>query len=130
MKYLLITTTIILFLSSDLLAQSRREVLGYQNLFKPSVKVDEYAYAKKINNEIDFLASALFLFYKRNISSQDAVSCSFYPSCSVYAFQALHKKGAIVGSLMVFDRLTRCNALSPEKYKIHPETKLLYDPPE
>jgi len=129
MKYLLIIIIIILFHFSEISAQARNEVLAYKTLLKPVAKGDEFLYAKKINNELDFILSGFFLFYKRNISSQDAVSCSFYPSCSVYAFQSLHKRGIFEGSLMIFDRLTRCNALSPEKYKVHAETKLLYDPP-
>ena len=130
MKFLLITIIIILFRFIDISAQSRNEVLAYQKLLEPAAKVDEFLYVKKINNEFDFILSGLFLFYKRNISSQDAVSCTFYPSCSVYAFQSFHKKGLLEGSVMIFDRLTRCNALSPEKYKVHAETKLLYDPPD
>ncbi len=130
MRFLLIIFTIILFLFSDIIAQNKSEVLGYKELFKPTKRIEGYLYAKKPNNELEFVLSAFFLFYKRNISSQDAVSCSFYPSCSVFAFQAFHKFGVFKGSLMTFDRLTRCNALSPEKYKVHIETKLLYDPPE
>ncbi|MCH8331153.1 MAG: membrane protein insertion efficiency factor YidD, partial [Bacteroidetes bacterium] len=49
---------------------------------------------------------------------------------SKYALQSIKKKGFIVGVINFFDRFSRCNGLSPEKYPIHPETKLLYDPVE
>jgi len=68
--------------------------------------------------------------YKAFISSQDAISCVFYPSCSEYAVQAIQQQGLFIGLLNTFDRLTRCNALSPENYPIHPGTNLFYDPVE
>jgi hypothetical protein len=39
--------------------------------------------------------SGLFLFYKSFVSSQDAQSCSFTPSCSVYALEAVKNQGNV-----------------------------------
>lgn len=79
-------------------------------------------------NELKWMLKGFFIFYKKYISSQDGNSCSFTPSCSEYSIQAIQQKGVIVGGMATFDRLTRCNGLSPEKYKLHPEKKLLIDP--
>ena len=79
-------------------------------------------------NEYNLLASKSFIFYKRFISSQDASQCSFTPSCSVYAIQAIKKQGFIPGMLNFFDRFSRCNSLTPENYSKDPHNHLLIDP--
>lgn len=89
---------------------------------------DQYEHVHVNTNEVQFVFSGLFLFYKSFISSQDAQSCSFTPSCSVYALEAVKKQGVLKGMMNGFDRLSRCNSLSPEKYEIDPKTKLLIDP--
>ena len=79
-------------------------------------------------NEIDILFSSMFFFYKTILSSQDQNVCSFYPSCSEYGIQSIKKKGFIVGGIMTFDRLSRCNGLSPGNYTIDFEKRKLFDP--
>lgn len=88
----------------------------------------EYDYIKDYSNEIEFITSNLFLLYKKYVSSQDASSCSFTPSCSVYAVQAVKSQGMIIGLINFFDRFSRCNSLSPEDYPVHQKTHLLDDP--
>ncbi len=82
----------------------------------------------EIRNEFQLLFSGLFLFYKSFISSQDGQECTFTPSCSVYGMKAVKEKGVLKGIFLTFDRLSRCNGLSPEKYSIDPETGKFYDP--
>jgi uncharacterized protein len=79
-------------------------------------------------NEYQLVFSGLFLFYKNYISSQDASQCTFSPSCSVYAIQAIQKEGIIMGVVNFFDRFSRCNGLSPEQYPYEPRQNLLLDP--
>ena len=83
---------------------------------------------KGVSNETDFLFTSLFIFYKLFISSQDGNSCTFSPSCSEYMIQSIREKGIFIGALSGFDRLTRCNGLSPEKYSYDQEKKLFIDP--
>ena len=101
-----------------------------RTIISSNYKKPDYKYARENNNELQMLFSGLFLFYKSFISSQDGTSCSFTPSCSEYGMEAVKKQGIILGVMNTFDRLTRCNALSPEKYTIHPTTHLLNDPVE
>ncbi len=89
-----------------------------------------WQYAKDNTNELQLVFSGLFLFYKEFVSSQDASSCSFTPSCSEYALLAIKKQGFVIGSINFFDRFSRCNGLSPEHYHRHPKTHLLNDPVE
>jgi len=88
----------------------------------------ETAFAGSSTSEIQFLFSGLFLFYKAFISSQDGQSCSFTPSCSAYGLDAVRMFGPLKGTLMGFDRLTRCHGMSAEWYEFDRESKLLIDP--
>ncbi len=130
MRFILTIFIIILFPTNALFSQTKEETLSFRETMNHVHHHDNYAFARDIDNEVDFLFSGLFLFYKKLISSQDLASCVFEPSCSVYALQSIQKKGLFVGSLMAFDRLTRCNRLSPEHYHLNSKTMLLDDPVE
>ena len=54
---------------------------------------------------LERLASAPVLFYQRFMGPSWGPRCAYYPSCSLYALLALHKHGAVVGTIMTFDRL-------------------------
>jgi uncharacterized protein len=123
--------TITLFLALNSLNTHAQDASAYfelANQFDTHHHRETYEFAKHAHNEVEAVFSGLFLFYKSFLSSQDAISCVFYPSCSVYGFQAVQKHGVIMGMLDTFDRLSRCHALSPENYDIQPETHLFYDP--
>lgn len=130
MKLLKITFIILLFLNNkvELNAQSKDEVLKFKHVFEVHQHKDTYAFAKDTKNEVQTVFSGLFLFYKYFVSSQDVISCVFYPSCSVYALQTIQTNGILIGTMATFDRLCRCNGLNPDKYEIHKESRLFYDP--
>jgi len=44
-------------------------------------------------------------FHQKFISPIDGDRCSLYPTCSQYGILAIRKHGAIIGSVMTFDRL-------------------------
>ena len=67
-------------------------------------------------------------FYKSYISSQDALSCSFYPSCSVYGAQSLTQLGLLEGFLNMFDRISRCHNMNSSYYPQYKNTELKHDP--
>lgn len=54
---------------------------------------------------LEKIAAAPVLFYQRFLSPQWGRRCAYYPSCSRYALLAIRKHGALVGSVMAFDRL-------------------------
>ncbi|MDQ3192437.1 MAG: membrane protein insertion efficiency factor YidD [Bacteroidota bacterium] len=124
---------IISFLTSFIIpatgySQSSLETAKMKQVIHPHVSKKIYASTKDNINEMQYLFSGLFLFYKAFISSQDGQSCSFTPSCSEFGMEAVKKQGAFTGILNTVDRLTRCNGLSPEKYQIDKKTNLLLDP--
>ena len=83
----------------------------------------------KPKNELEFIMASGFNIYKAFFSSQDKPSCVFYPSCSVYTMQVLQKKGLFLGTLMAFDRLSRCHRLiKPDQYFFNPSKQRFYDP--
>jgi uncharacterized protein len=127
-----IITSIILALNSlfypNLIAQTTAELnalkMGIPHVYT-STYIDSVV---TYNSEYDWLFSHLFVFYKKYISSQDASSCSFTPSCSEYAIMAVKKQGVLVGLLNFWDRFSRCNGMSPENYNIDHKLRLLIDP--
>ena len=40
-------------------------------------------------------------------------TCRFYPSCSVYSYEAIARHGAARGSLLMLRRLARCHPFHP-----------------
>lgn len=48
-------------------------------------------------------------FYRLLLKPWIGNSCRFEPSCSAYALQALHRHGAVRGSLLAGGRLLRCH---------------------
>ncbi|MCL5738339.1 MAG: membrane protein insertion efficiency factor YidD [Bacteroidetes bacterium] len=54
--------------------------------------------------------------YKKFISPLFPPSCRFYPSCSTYSIEALHKHGFFRGMLFSAWRILRCNPFSKGGY--------------
>lgn len=51
------------------------------------------------------------LYQKLTVLKQP--SCRFYPSCSNYAIEAIHKYGAIEGGWLALKRICRCHPFHP-----------------
>ncbi|MEE4364920.1 MAG: membrane protein insertion efficiency factor YidD [Desulfotignum sp.] len=51
----------------------------------------------------------LIKFYQFFISPLTGQNCRFYPSCSVYAVEAVQKYGSLKGSLLAAKRILRCH---------------------
>ena len=113
--------TIILFLLISITdySQTREDIERFKYLNIKTENKSKFEFAKKYDSDIKFLISRLFLFYKTFVSSQDASSCTFTPSCSEYAMMAIQNQGFILGTINFFDRFSRCNGLSPELYSIN-----------
>ena len=54
---------------------------------------------------LEKIASAPVLFYQRFVGPHLGQRCVYHPSCSNYSLLAIRKHGALVGSVMTFDRL-------------------------
>lgn len=125
------TFTIFIFLllsSYFCVGQTSQDIVYSMSMMNRSTPKQEWEFAKNNTNELQMLFSGLFLGYKALLSSQDGASCTFTPSCSEYGMIAVKKKGILIGTISTFDRLTRCNGLSPEKYGRDAKTGLFIDP--
>ena len=65
-------------------------------------------------------------FYQKNISPMKGTKCPYIPSCSQYGIEAIHKHGALKGSILAVWRILRCNPFSkggvdyvPDKFKLY-----------
>ena len=58
----------------------------------------------------------LIRFYQICISPMFPPRCRFYPTCSQYALEAVHKKGAVKGSWMALKRILKCHPFHPGGY--------------
>jgi hypothetical protein len=117
-----------MFLLLSAQSQSLTEIEQFRSLHPVENSGKKWEAAQKNDTEYEWAFSQLFLLYKRFVSSQDINACSFTPSCSVYALEAIKAQGILVGGINFFDRFARCNSLSPEDYSRHPHTRMLYDP--
>lgn len=66
-------------------------------------------------------------FYRKHISPRLPSSCKFYPTCSVYAIEAIETHGALKGSLLTVWRLIRCSPLTAGGYDPVPPKKTKAD---
>ena len=69
-----------------------------------------------ISNAVKSLLLGIIRFYRRFISPAKAPCCRFYPSCSVYAMDAIKKHGPVKGSGMAAWRILRCNPFGKGGY--------------
>ncbi len=54
----------------------------------------------------------LLIAYKRYVSPWLPPSCRFEPTCSMYVYQAIEKKGILRGLILGLKRLLRCHPFS------------------
>jgi uncharacterized protein len=127
MKIKFITGLLFLLVFTKLSGQTGTDLNALRSLGQ-RFDTEEYKFAREVSSEYDLIFSGLFLFYKSFISSQDGSHCTFTPSCSVYALQAIRKEGVLPGLLNFLDRFIRCNGLSPQLYEFDPVHNLLIDP--
>jgi hypothetical protein len=63
--------------------------------------------------------------YRSTLAGWLGGQCRFYPSCSVYAEEAVRARGALIGSGMAIWRILRCNPFGRGGVE-HPPTHI-YD---
>ena len=129
MNWKTITCILILLMgfASSGIGQGKDDLESLKKLFPVNPKEKVIHTKPDWSNEIMLIITVGFNVYKKHISTQDALNCAFYPSCSSYALETIKING-FLGVFDAVDRLTRCNGFSPEKYITHPETHRFYDP--
>ena len=80
---------------------------------------------------LERIVSAPVLFYQRFMGPYWGQRCAYYPSCSNYALLAIRKHGAVVGTIMSFDRLQHeANEAKYSPWILVGEEIKVYDPLE
>lgn len=69
------------------------------------------------------VTQAPILFYRKVISPLTPPSCRFYPTCSMYALEAIEKHGAAKGSWLAMKRIARCHPFNAGGYDPVPPAK-------
>jgi uncharacterized protein len=126
-----ITTSLFLLLSNvgPLSAQTMADIQALSGSFSVKKNKKEYPFAQaQHENEYVWALAKAFLFYKKNISSQDLNACNFHPSCSEYAMISVRELGPLKGILNGFDRLTRCHPGARTYYQPDPILPKFSDP--
>ena len=62
-----------------------------------------------LNNTFKKFLLIFLKFYKFIISPLLGTNCRFYPTCSEYFYDAITRKGIIVGSYFGIKRILKCN---------------------
>lgn len=68
-----------------------------------------------------WLMLLLIRFYRNFISPLKPPCCRYYPTCSLYALQAVNRFGALKGGFLAVRRILRCNPWSPGGFDYVPE---------
>ncbi len=58
----------------------------------------------------------LIRFYRSFISPLKPPTCRFYPTCSLYAIEAIEKYGAFKGGYLAGKRILKCHPFHPGGY--------------
>lgn len=67
------------------------------------------------------IVQAPIRFYRKFISPLKPPTCRFYPSCSIYALEAIEKHGAAKGTVMAAARIAKCHPFHPGGYDPVPD---------
>lgn len=54
--------------------------------------------------------------YRKFISPLKGPTCRFYPTCSIYAYEAIEKYGTLKGSYLSLKRILKCHPFHPGGY--------------
>ena len=100
------------------------DTLSFPNVHNHPVEMTVRSKPHSLNTPINLF----ILVYQNYISDQFQPHCVFYPSCSIFAKDAISKYGFIKGFFLAGDRLNRCSELNIQGYKPFYKNKLLDDP--
>ena len=93
--------------------------------------IDEFLSPKYFHVDNNLSLKAPFLgfvkFYQKVISPLNGTKCSFRPTCSEYAIQAINKHGPILGAIMGSARLLKDHSGDKNKHDPVEENDFWFD---
>lgn len=82
-------------------------------------------------NPVSLVYGSSLYVYQNYFSQHLSASCLYDPSCSDFSKHAVKEFGLIKGTLLSFDRLSRCNRIAATDLYIHeidPKSHRFHDP--
>jgi uncharacterized protein len=76
---------------------------GPRKAFRPNAQTQDPAYGRQ--GLLEEIVATPVYFYQRFLRPHLGRRCAYHPSCSNYSLLAIRKHGALVGTVMTFDRL-------------------------
>jgi putative component of membrane protein insertase Oxa1/YidC/SpoIIIJ protein YidD len=142
-NYLILFVFCLLFVK-EVAAQSinyKADLIAYDSLLVQQTKqtfVRPYIYKDKPktfknSNPVSLAFGGLLYVYQNYFSQHLSASCLYQPSCSDFSKQAVRSYGIFKGTLLTFDRLSRCNRIAATDLNINDIDKCshhFYDPVE
>lgn len=126
MKKATIICIIILSIKADLYSQTINNLLRSNDTIANSKT--SFKFLEETPKDGMTTLRTMFYLYKMFVSSQDAQSCMFKPSCSEYAFHSMKKHGLVLGVIDFWDRFSRCNPFSRQNYEYDAVNNIFLDP--
>ncbi|MCA1032481.1 membrane protein insertion efficiency factor YidD [Bacillus timonensis] len=68
-----------------------------------------------------YILTKMIRFYQIAISPLKPPSCRFYPTCSHYGLEAIHRFGPIKGVWLTMIRISKCHPFHPGGFDPVPE---------
>lgn len=82
-------------------------------------------------NPVSLVYGSSLYVYQNYFSQHLSASCLYDPSCSDFSKHAVNEFGLIKGTLLSFDRLSRCNRIAATDLHLHeidPKSHRFHDP--
>jgi len=76
---------------------------------------------QKCKEAVQRLLIVLVRMYQKTLSRIKPACCRFYPSCSDYTIEAIHKRGIVCGLWLGLKRICRCHPWNPGGFDPVPE---------
>ena len=86
-------------------------------------KIRFIAMIKLLTKLLSYIVLGIISIYQYTFSSIMGKSCRFYPTCSVYASEAIKIHGLMRGGWMGIKRVLRCHPFNAGGYDPVPEKK-------
>ena len=138
MKVFLTLSFILSGMAGESMAQSAKADFAFLLARKPALKevnlknetpVSAPRGMDLLESPFRFALQSTLFGYQRLISSQDAPTCIFSPSCSRFGRAAIKRAGAMRGLLLTADRLQRCHGFhSSPLYPVNHTLNKFSDP--
>lgn len=113
MRYTLLIIAIVIFIHCDCIAQKPSNL---ELIFSQDLKIENTTSSKpetKRNRIVPYLFKPGYFLFKHTVYNQMGLTCVFKKPCMDFCGDLIGKYGIVKGYFISFDRVVRCNRLTP-----------------